>query len=45
MAKTELAAQRTEQGHDPRTGHLRPVIKFSLAQGNRLSHWWPESGF
>jgi hypothetical protein len=43
MPKTELAAWGSN--HDPRTGHLRPVMAFLLARGNRQSHWWPESGF
>ena len=47
MQKIELAPQGTEHGlgHDPRTDHLRPVIDFLLAKGNRPSHWWHESGF
>ena len=47
MPKLPIAAQGTEHGpgHDPRTDHLRPVIDFLLAKGNRPSHWWHESGF
>ena len=47
MPKIQLAAQGAEHGpgHDPRTDHLRPVIDFLLAKGNRPSHWWHESGF
>jgi hypothetical protein len=47
MTKIQLAAQGAEHGpgHDPRTDHLRPVIDFLLAKGNRPSHWWHESGF
>jgi hypothetical protein len=47
MPKIQLAAQGAEHGpgHDPRTDHLRPVIEFLLAKGNRPSHWWHESGF
>ncbi len=43
-ARIQLAAQGAP-GHDPRTGHLRPVIDFLLAKGNRPSHWWHEDGF
>ena len=32
-------------GHDPRTAHLRPVIEFLLAQGNRPAHSWPTDGW
>lgn len=41
MTKTQLAAQGAEhgRGHDPRTDHLRPVIEFLLAQGNRPVRW------
>ena len=47
MPKIQLAAQGAEHGpgHDPRTDHLRPIIDFLLAKGNRPSHWWHESGF
>ena len=46
-ARIQLAAQGAEHGpgHNPRTDHLRPVIGFLLAKGNRPSHWWHESGF
>ena len=45
-ARIQLAAQGAHgPGHDPRTDHLRPVIDFLLAKGNRPSHWWHESGF
>jgi hypothetical protein len=37
--------QGTSTGHDPRTDHLRPVIAFLLAQGNRLAQWWHEDGW
>jgi len=38
-ARIQLAAQGAEHGpgHDPRTDHLRPVIDFLLAKGNRPS--------
>ncbi len=41
MGKLQLTARGTEQGpgHDPRTAHLRPVIAFLLAQGNRPAGW------
>ena len=47
MEKIQLAARGADHGpgHDPRTDHLRPVIDFLLAKGNRPSHWWHESGF
>ena len=47
MPKLELAAQGAEHGpsHDPRTDHLRPVIEFLLAQGNRPAQWWHEDGW
>ncbi len=32
MEKIQLTTQGTE--HNPRTGHLRPVIEFLLAQDN-----------
>ena len=32
-------------GHDTRTGHLRPVIEFLLAQGNRPAQWWHADGW
>lgn len=46
-APIQLDAQGAEHGpgHDPRTDHLRPVIDFLLAKGNRPSHWWHEDGF
>ncbi|GAA3921461.1 hypothetical protein GCM10022406_04490 [Hymenobacter algoricola] len=46
-ARIQLAAQGAEHGpgYDPRTDHLRPVIDFLLAKGNRPSHWWHEDGF
>jgi len=44
--RIQLAAQGEHgPGHDSRTDHLRPVIDFLLAKGNRPSHWWHESGF
>ena len=43
-ARIQLAAQGA-LGQDPRTGHLRPVIDFLLAKGNRPSHWWHKDGF
>lgn len=47
MRKTRILPEGPEHGpgHDPRTDHLRPVIDFLLAKGNRPSHWWHESGF
>ena len=45
-SRIQLAAQGADgPGHDPRTDHLRPVIDFLLANGNRPSHWWHEDGF
>ena len=43
----QLAAQGAEHspGHDPRTDHLRPVIDFLLAQGNRPAQWWHADGW
>jgi len=47
MEKIPLAAQGTQNGpgHDPRTGHLRPVLAYLLAQGNRPAQWWQEDGW
>ena len=47
MKKTPIPPEGPERGpgHDPRTDHLRPVIDFLLAKGNRPSHWWHEDGF
>lgn len=44
MPKIQLFAQGAP-GHDPRTGHLRPVIEYLLAQGNRPAQWWHEDGW
>lgn len=44
MPKIQLAAQGAP-GHDPRTGHLLPVIEYLLAQGNRPAHWWHADGW
>lgn len=43
MPRIELAAQ----GNDcnPRTAHLRPVIEYLLAQGNRSAQWWHTDGW
>ncbi len=48
MPKIEIAAQGAP-GHDPRTGHLRPVIEYLLAQGNTPAGWrgdafWGDQG-
>ncbi len=50
-ARIQLAAQGAEHGpgHDPRTDHLRPVIEFLLAHGNRPAGWrgdafWGDQG-
>lgn len=43
MKKIPLAAQGT--GRDPRTDHLRPVIEYLLAQGNRPAQWWHADGW
>ena len=47
MSKILLTAQGAEHGsgHDPRTDHLRPVIEFLLAQGNRPAQWWHADGW
>ncbi|RPD43587.1 hypothetical protein DNI29_23510 [Hymenobacter sediminis] len=47
MSKIPLAAQGVEHdtGRDPRTAHLRPVIEYLLAQGNRPAQWWHEDGW
>jgi hypothetical protein len=47
MPKIELAAQGAEHGlgHDPRTDHLRPVLDFLIAQGNRPAQWWHADGW
>ena len=47
MSRIQLAVQGTDPGpgRDPRTDHLRPVIAFLLAQGNRPAHWWHEDGW
>ena len=47
MSKISLTAQGAEHGsgHDPRTDHLRPVIEFLLAQGNRPAQWWHADGW
>ena len=44
MPKIALAAQGGP-GHDPRTAHLRPVIDYLLAQGNRPAQWWHADGW
>lgn len=51
MPKIQIAAEGTKQGpgHDTRTGHLRPVIDFLLAKGNRPAGWrgdvfWDDQG-
>lgn len=51
MPKIQIAAEGTTHGpgHDTRTGHLRPVIDFLLAQGNRPAGWrgdafWGDQG-
>jgi hypothetical protein len=49
-ARVQLATQGTQgPGHDLRTDHLRPVIDFLLAQGNRPAGWrgdafWHDQG-
>lgn len=43
MPKLALAAQGGD--HDPRTAHLRPVIEYLLAQGNRPAQWWHADGW
>lgn len=43
MSKIAIAAQGA--GPDPRTGHLRPVMAFLLAQGNRPAQWWHADGW
>ena len=43
MLKLALAAQGGD--HDPRTAHLRPVIEYLLAQGNRPAQWWHADGW
>ena len=47
MEKISLDAQGTAHvpGHSPRTDHLRPVIEYLLAQGNRPAQWWHEDGW
>ncbi len=47
MSKIKLAAQGAEHGpgRDPRTDHLRPVIEFLLARGNRPAQWWQDDGW
>ncbi|WP_197063011.1 hypothetical protein [Hymenobacter sp. APR13] len=45
--KRPIAPQGTAHGpgHDTRTGHLRPVIEFLLAQGNCPAQWWHTDGW
>ncbi|UOG77633.1 hypothetical protein MTX78_25045 (plasmid) [Hymenobacter tibetensis] len=47
LPRLQLAAQGAEHGpgYDPRTDHLRPVIDFLLAEGNRPAQWWQEDGW
>ena len=47
MVKIRLTAQGDVHGSglDLRTDHLRPVIEYLLAQGNRPAHWWHEDGW
>ena len=47
MPRIQLAVQGADHGPgcDPRTDHLRPVIAFLLAQGNRPAQWWREDGW
>ena len=41
MDKTILnsSGQQHGPGHDPRTAHLRPIIEYLLAQGNKPAGW------
>jgi hypothetical protein len=41
MPKIEIAEKGNEygRGHNPRIDHLRPVIEFLLAQGNKPAGW------
>jgi hypothetical protein len=43
MPKIELAAEGTAA--NPRTDHLRPVIEYLVAQGNRPAQWWHADGW
>lgn len=45
MARIPLAISGTDPGRDPRTDHLRPVIVFLPARGNRPAYWWYEDGW
>ena len=45
-SRIQLAAQGEHgSGRDSRTDHLRPVIDFLLAKGNRPSQWWHADGW
>jgi hypothetical protein len=44
MPKIEIATQGIT-GHDPRTAHLRLVLEFLLAQGNRPAYSRSEDGW
>lgn len=44
MPKLAIPAQGAP-GLDPRTGHLRPIIEYLLAQGNRPAQWWQKDGW
>lgn len=45
MQKVQILPAGSGGDQDPRTAHLRPIIEYLLAQGNRPAQWWHEDGW